>query len=470
MQSESLQDAVQDALRSYDDLEELRKSPLSELEAIWPIPPASKPFLANPMKGLAVRRLLDRAVMRLKQTMPDDARLLEERFIHGRQVKELEARSLVSASSFYSRLNRRVMPALVSIVAQMEVEAMTARQQEIHEKTASLPAPTYQRLVGVDHYLNQLWRVLRESVTAPTLPLVVTGLGGIGKTSLVGEALRSWIRQEAPPVERVLFAPFEKMVGGQSAPHALDQILFRLGEQLDLPLAELPDNARRLQRLGERLAQARYIVVLDNIERPDEVELAMQMADVLAPTSQMLFTSRHAFERPDVRPLTLGELPQEHALELLRLEAVRLNYTPLAEAVSLQIVEEVGGHPLALKLVAGQVRRLPVDSVLRSLSVPHDTTRELFTRVYETSWTLLSSVAREILQGLLLLPQEGAEWDWIRVATAQNEAALMSGVDELTTLNLLQVSANQPRIYSMHRLTYHFLEQKAGWATDGETE
>lgn len=471
MEDDSLQKVILEALRNYNDLEALRHSPLSSMAAIWPLPPSTSPVVAASIKGLAVRRLLERVVARFSETDPNDAGMIAGRFFGGKLIKAIEASASVPSTTYYNRL-RRALPILARIMTEMEVEAQRNHHYETLAKTASLPSPTYERLVGVDFYLERLWEALNAGLREPGLPIVVTGLGGIGKTSLVSEALRSWVRQVSPPIQKVLFAAFGKTVG-QSAAHSLDALLFRLGDQLNLPLHALPDAERRLALMIETLAQAPHTIVLDNIEREDEVEQARCVMDALAPVAQILITSRHTFDGANVRSIVLGELPRACALELLQLEALRLEYAPPDEAAAQSILRKVGGHPLALKLVAGLMSRLPVEQVLASLANPTGKTQEMFQDVYATAWGLLSPTAQSILQALILLPAEGANWQWLQIGAQiedepVDDATLTGAVNELATLNLLQVSRQRPPIYSLHRLTYRFLAQKAGWDVEDE--
>ncbi len=103
-------------------------------------------------------------------------------------------------------------------------------------------------------------------------------------------------------------------------------------------------------------------------------------------------------------------------------------------------------------------------------------TEQVFDRIYERSWGLISTTAREVLMGLLMLEQE-VTWEGLRAAAGleeepEHDASLAEAVTQLRAFNLLQVSPSRPRIYSMHQLTHRFLERAVGrppeegrWAT-----
>jgi hypothetical protein len=143
-----------------------------------------------------------------------------------------------------------------------------------------------QELVGLEHYLREMRDGLRKGVSNPSL-LVVTGLGGIGKTSLTCEALQGWLKQEAPPIKKVLWATVEQQAGHeallwgeQEAELALERLLWQLGEQLELPIAAIPNNKQRLRAIKSRLVAdlERFVLVIDNVETPNEAQLALSVA------------------------------------------------------------------------------------------------------------------------------------------------------------------------------------------------
>ncbi len=90
MADSDLQEAVLDALKHYKNLDALQASPLGKLDGLWPLPPsATKELLASQATGLAVRRLLDRGLAELRQTLPEAANLLHQNFRSQTSIKEI---------------------------------------------------------------------------------------------------------------------------------------------------------------------------------------------------------------------------------------------------------------------------------------------------------------------------------------------------------------------------------------------
>ncbi len=468
LSGQAFREMVIDGLMNYHDLEALEHSYLSTLHTTnslrrtLELPPA----LANYEVGLAVRAVLDKSLEGLEDRLPESAYLLDQRFRHEIPLKEISKKLGLRAATLYVH-QERALTALTTIVAQQEANATEVNR--LRRRTAYLPAPTYQQLIGVDASLKQVRNELRRGISQRGYPLVITGLGGIGKTSLALEASLAWINEETPPIQQVLFVKVDssKLPGGSSS-YLLDQVLFTLGDQLDLPLSEIPNNEQRMRSLIEHLTYYPCLLILDNIETPTEVNLLIDFVAHLSKYMQIIITSRCEFNHPTVVSISLGELAEEDALELLQVETERLDISQLSEGSRRKIYAAVGGHPLALKLTAGQVGKLPLEYVLNGLYRSSSVADDLYTRVYESSWALLSPVARHILLGLLLLPISGANWNDLKEAVrgsgfSAEQHILERAIQQLSELNFLQISSNDnTKVYSLHRLTYSFLEQKIG--------
>ncbi len=357
----------------------------------------------------------------------------------------------------------------------MAAEAAKARQEKMYRQVEALPFRG--QLLGFDGYLGRIQDALRAGLTTrhagmATTLLVVTGLGGVGKTSLICGALRRWLKQEAPPIERVLWATIEQgnerteLDRQQKVDQALERVLWQLGGQLELPIAELATNEQRLSAIVGHLlhCQQRFVIVVDHVKSPADIQLVLTVAKPLLPLAQIVVTSRRDISHNQVQRFRLTELNEAHALELLRLEAKRHGYEPLVDEQAQELYQELGGHPLALKLVAEQVSRMPPAQVLCALHDDSPLAKALYSQVYEPSWQQLSDFSREALLRLMRLPLEGTDWDGLhKVSLICNDAALSQVVNELTALNLLQVtiSATGEYTYSLHRLTYRFLQYKS---------
>lgn len=184
MAEPDLQQAVHDALRHYHKPEVLQRSPLGTLPTIWPLPPAAtQELLASQATALAVRRLLDQALEELSQSLPEEADLLHQRFRLDKSIKEIAKNKAFTASAVHLH-RKKAVAALTTIIAKMATQASQTEREKLYHQTKALPAKFRgQQLVGFESYLAQMRDALRQGVASRGLS-VVTGLGGIGKTSL----------------------------------------------------------------------------------------------------------------------------------------------------------------------------------------------------------------------------------------------------------------------------------------------
>jgi ABC-type transport system involved in cytochrome c biogenesis ATPase subunit len=464
--------AIHEALRAYHDLEALQQSQLRQLRLVDALTTdATTPWLTVRAVGLAVQTLLDRALAALTEARPQAADLLRKRFLEDLTTQQLHRSQGVPISTLNDH-QRRALEMLAAIIIRWEAE----EEAKVRRRALALmlPAPSYQQLVGFEPYLQELRHALSEASAGQ--PLFITGLGGIGKTSLTREALLTWLQDERTPAERVFWVAVVQAtlwgaegVQAQRRSYALDQVLSDLGKQMDEPVDALSSNERRLRALAKRLQEAPTIVVIDNIETPEEAQVALTLAETFGPVAQVITTSRRRLELPTGRLITLSELPQPHALQLLALECQRLNSCDLSESLGKQIFGAVGGNPLALKLVAAQLALLPARQVLAGFEkTATQTTQELFAHIYDTAWRLLTPAAQQALLAMFLLPAAGATWEGLRLAASAgappDDAWLERVIAELTGLNLVQVGHNldQTPTYSLHRLTYAFLAAQLG--------
>ncbi|RME83615.1 MAG: ATP-binding protein [Caldilineae bacterium] len=336
---------------------------------------------------------------------------------------------------------------------------------------SSLPAATYQQWIGDESELARIHRHLSEGGGAP---LFVTGIGGLGKTSFLREALVTWLEASPYKPDHLLWTtvvqPLVTLDSRLAAPrrrHTFDQLLADLGAQLGLQVNALPSNERKLQMLARALRGTSSIVVIDNVETPDEATMALSIVDALSSVAQVLVTTRYQILHSTGASIPVRELSEKHAHQLLRLEAARLQLGEVPEEVFANFYRLLGGHPHALKLAVAQLAHLPPDAALRGFQTHAASSQSLFHYIYETAWSLLSPAAQDVLLGLWVLPPQGAGWEDLRLAFQagggmMSDEELLSHVAELAALNLIQTTADHPITYSLHRLTYNYLSYKMG--------
>ncbi|MEQ1503352.1 MAG: winged helix-turn-helix domain-containing protein [Myxococcota bacterium] len=201
-----------------------------------------------------------------------------------------------------------------------------------------LPAPVDADLIGRDGALAELGRALRDRVRLLTL----VGPGGVGKTRLALELGRI----HGPAV-------FVDLSAATTADDVVQAVALAL-----------PDPERRpvIHRLADR-----RLVVLDNVEQVLEGVRAVALPWLaLAPTLQLVLTSRSATGDPRERVIEVDPLPPAAATALLRRRTTQSRRAPVAEDDPLleRVAATTDGLPLAIELVASRAAVLGMEEIL----------------------------------------------------------------------------------------------------------
>ncbi len=494
-QSDPMRQAVHTALRQYDNLARLERNSLTSLSALWPLPADHwHESLSAPRKGIALRRLLTDVLNAMPPRLATERTLLVEKYIHKIPNGTLQHQYGISRAEFHRRLNA-ALDALAAELAMRDAAAVSTPQR-LAVQTAFLPGYAPDMIVGLDDLLDTFVHALRQRLSQPRTPILITGLGGIGKTTLLDSGLRLWLMQEAPPVAGVLYG---RVAGGDARferrpAEILNSILQQLSVQLGKALVDPLSAAGGLTRLAAHLAtrqnegDPRYVIVLDDIESRAEHEAGLEFAKALSGNAIVVLASRQEPELTAVRGtvVRVQELNKRAAATLVRGIRATTNppLPPFTPVEVKQIVHTVGGHPLALGLVVAQagLGRLTLAEVLDGLREAGGLAGQLlYDHIYERSWALLSDFARQVLRWFTNFPTSGVTAQGLdALATAAGDTAstrqVERAVGELLTLNLLQRTTPPRAGFALHRLTYQFVEYKAarrpltGAAIDGQDD
>lgn len=322
------------------------------------------------------------------------------------------------------------------------------------------------QLFGVEQQRQQLIQML-ETDQEPWL-ITIDGMGGIGKTALAGAIVREIVSAGRFYNMAWVSAKQEKFIPGVGlqpthgpaldAETLTDNLLAQLDDRV--PLTRSPEE--KLAILTRLLKQSPCLIIIDNLETVTDYQTLLPLLIKLTKPSKIVLTSRHSLhDHPQVFCLSLKGLSQADAFAFFKHEAGVRGQIDVAESLSKGAMENiysvVGGNPLALKLVLGQLRVLPLPQVLDSLQQARGkSVDDLYTYIYWQAWHALTLLSQEVLLAMPLV--QGGTFAQLSVVSQLETAELNQALTQLTQLSLVEVGGSiEQRRYTIHRLTESFL-------------
>ncbi|MCB0084313.1 MAG: hypothetical protein KDE47_25410, partial [Caldilineaceae bacterium] len=210
--------------------------------------------------------------------------------------------------------------------------------------------------------------------------------------------------------------------------------------------------------------------VIDNLETVHDVESLLPLLQDFANPTRFILTSRYnLYSEPNIYHFAVSELSREDTRTLVRHKAELSNLPVLATAADAElacIYDTVGGNPLAIRLVVGQVHVHSLHHIVRNLrQVKGESTENLYAYIYRQAWESLDELGKRILLAMPLAPPAGDDLEFIAAMSEIDIDELARGLNQLVARNLVDARGglNQRR-YSIHGLTRTFLHQQVlGW-------
>jgi hypothetical protein len=356
--------------------------------------------------------------------------------------------------------------ALVPLVLKTVAETFASPEQ------ASSPPPQAQAIprqyisfVGRNEEVNLVQqRILKGDRHAAIL---IHGLGGIGK-SAVAYRIATKLLEEGT-MRRICWIDCRqvRIKDGQKVHDAevqpLDSILAAFFAGIDRPHLARAKHKDKLAYFDKAHGNSGTIVVFDNAESVTNFELTVpKLVSMFGAGVQLLLTSRHQYPSQKIQPVKLGPMNARDAREFLRVIAADRELLALRDAddeTCRRISESVGGSPLAMQWVAGQLEFLPLSSVLNAISSRDPQSDELYRHVFSASWNQLRLNAKKMIVALVHNGLcDGANLAEIQAVTGLSGSDLIDGLKQLVTMSLLDkygvVGAER---YSAHELTRYYV-------------
>ena len=410
------------------------------------------------------RAILNYGLTQLKARSPESEDLLRERFEHGREVLAVANQLNLSESSLFYR-QRQAIKHLTEILIALEDNAGAEWQQHMISR---LPLPSYNNeLVGIAEPHQALLTALLNS--SDHYILAIDGIGGIGKTALADKLAHDLIN--AMKFDEIAWVTAKhthlssrgrlQIESGRSA-LTFPMLIDRLANQFDLPQQET--RLQRQRAVRQYLKNRQCMIVIDNLETAADYRTLLPELKKWQNPSKFLLTSRlRLLDEPGVFSISLQELDQADAMKLIRLEAKNSGFVSLADASDKdlkQIYDAVGGNPLALKLVIGQLKFHSLSRVLKRFarSAEQTTHEGIFDYIYQEIWDDLQEESKITLLALTQAGESGFTFDHLAKISGMTEASLGDSLERLILLSLVDLSGSLlERRYRLHRLTEVFL-------------
>ncbi|MGI5159048.1 BTAD domain-containing putative transcriptional regulator [Microbispora sp. CA-102843] len=320
-----------------------------------------------------------------------------------------------------------------------------------------------EELVTVTRNLLSAHRHVSPAGTA--LPIsAISGQGGVGKSTLAVHIAHQ-LRREFPDGQLYI-----DLRGSEERPldaaEALGRFLRALGTDSATMPAELD---QRVELYRERIADRRYLVVLDNAAEEAQVR-------PLIPGTQgcaALITSRHRLATlPATQRIDLDVLPVEDAVEMLG-NIIGDDKTAEAPADARSLVELCGRLPLAVRIAGAKLAARPYWSLRHLVSRLSDT-RDRLSQLSHGSHEVRASIGigyhglpsqtqRMFCRlGLLEAPDFAA---WVGAALLEtSEHVAEQLIEQLADVRLLEAVGHSPdgeARFRFHDLTREYARERA---------
>jgi len=336
----------------------------------------------------------------------------------------------------------------------------SSKGEQLERTRIPLQIPSRPYYEGLEIHEGLIKNILRDLKGRPAgQPLLVWGMGGLGKTTITAELTRRYV--EANANRGVLWVqletPAQKIPTEKKSLKA--QIAKTLVAQLGLlDMIHAPANIQ-LTEAARTGVLSQCLLIIDNLD-PENYrtnELTIEIEEIQF--EKIVINSRVSLDIQYCQNIKVPPLNEQDAVRFLRVDADRRGIShvlPKTNGELIKIYTATGGLPYAMQLALGQATRLPWHIIVERRVVG---VTELYNYLFRNSWKILDPVAQKTLIYMRTSP-EGVGLDELlgceKIGTADQ---ITSAVDQLVKLALMDVRCLDERsaVYAIHPLTCDFL-------------
>ncbi len=459
---------IQEALRLWHG-GETESWPLAHLRLGLRLRPQQEEHRTLAESGPAAhnRAILDYTLKILRGVSAEAEELLRSRYEHRVDVMSLANSLNLSEDSIYYR-QRQAINLLTDIINQQEQIASASWQERMLNR---LELPSYNQLIGIEEILTRFITMLTNQQELFIISL--EGLGGLGKTALTDQTVRQIIHKRG--FDEIAWVTAKQthlsMLGRlkvESGKPALTfpMLIEKLASQFELDEYNPTTQLQRHRLVQQFLRERSCLVVIDNLETVTDYRTLLPELRKWQNPSKFILTSRYRLmDEQGVSSLTMPELSRAAAFELIRAEGKRTGAAGLETAHENDldaIYQVVGGNPMALKLVVGQLRFHSLSRVLSRFSQNQSLqqSNDLFNYIYQEIWDNLPDQSKITLLALSQAGESGFTFDHLVEVANLPEDTIEQHLEQLILLSLVDPGGTLlEKRYRLHRLTDSFIHQ-----------
>ncbi len=397
-----------------------------------------------------VKELLESGLEEISRNYPDEAEILKLRF-----KKDKTIISVAHELNFSTdQINRIQRSGIGRIAENLMHEEKSIREARATYLSNNLPPRISSKLFGFEDPIKLISDSFLEN-GGPSV-CVISGLGGIGKTSLADAVARKILNSYS--FDNFIWIRNENHIENSSD---IDGLVNILCHELYLIKMESQTNE---ELVALALKTNKYLVVLDNFGSETNIDRVVKKMSKLSGISKFLLTSRrHPSKNDESFNYRVSELDMEDAKKILVHQTEKIGLGKHKQEIIEHldnIYSVIGGNPLALKLFVGLLEALPLSILLDDFKKTKlEDIKSLYSHIYLLSWVALDDLSKKVLLGMIQSSDYGFTFENMVSQSGLGKTETTKSIQSLFNRSLLEWRGGlEDRRYGIHRLTHAFLE------------